>query len=72
MANKETKLPEEWEEMYEFERFMWLRKNFGTDQYDEDENVIYDTENMSDEILEAYKSVILGRREMKKQGYLVD
>ena len=72
MEKKDIKLPENWKDMMYWEMVMWFGENFGTDQDNEYGESIYDTENMSEEVLQAYKDSIEHAREMKKQGYLID
>ncbi len=66
------KLPDNWDEMYHFEKVCWFGKNFSTEEDDEEGNLKYDTDNMSDEVFKAYKEVIEYRRELKKKGILID
>lgn len=69
---KNIKLPENWDEMLYIERVQWLGEHFDTDKENEHGEMIYDTENMSEEVLQGYKDTIEYAREMKKQGYLID
>ena len=72
MEKKDIKLPENWKDMMYWEMVMWFGENFDTGQYNEYGEVIYDTENMSEEVLQAYKDSIEYAREMAEQGYLID
>lgn len=69
---KNIQLPDNWNAMFYFEKVQWLGDHFGTDKYNENGEMIYDTENMSEEVLQGYKDTIEYAREMKKQGYLID
>ena len=72
MEKKNINLPENWNSMFYFEQVQWFGENFDTGQYNEYGEAIYDTENMSDEVLQAYKDSIENAREMKKQGIMMD
>ena len=69
---KGASLPENWEEMIYAQRAMWFMLEYATDELDEDRNLIYDTDRMPEEVLEAYKDVIEGHRKAKNQGILID
>ena len=63
-------LPVNWNAMFEYERLKWIMDEFGTDQDDENGYMIYDTEKMSDDVLEAYQELVVSKQEAKKQGYI--
>lgn len=65
-------LPENWDEMIYAERRMWFVSEYGTNKIDNEGNLVYDTDRMPDEVLEAYKAVVEGHREMMKQGIMMD
>ena len=65
-------LPDNWEEMIHFERCIWLCEHYGTNESDAYGNLIYDVENMPEDVLQAYKDVIESKREAKTQGVMFD
>ena len=71
-GKKITKLPDNWEDMIFVARVCWFIDHFGTDEDDENGQLIYDTDSMTEEILEAYENTIEYSREMRKKGFLID
>lgn len=69
---KKDKLPINWNELIHFERELWLMDHYSTNEIDENGNLVYDTESMPEDVLQAYKDVIESKRKAKKQGYLFD
>ena len=72
MNNKPAKMPEGWQDNLLVINICWLAENFGTDEYDENGELIFDTDSMSDEILQAYKETVLYQREMRDKGFYID
>ncbi len=72
---KNKRLPENWKEMAFGAKCMWFEDNFLTYEEDEEGKGIYDTENMSEEVREAYEEIqkmYKYKEEMFKQGYMID
>lgn len=72
LDRKKIKLPKNWNKMAHRNRVCWFIENFGTCEYDEEGYLIYDTENMSEEVLKAYKDTIEYKKEMSKKGIMID
>ncbi|MBR0137018.1 MAG: hypothetical protein IJM15_01235 [Erysipelotrichaceae bacterium] len=68
---KEIRLPEGWDEMLHDQKVCWFIENYGTDEDDEEGNLIFDTEVMSEEVHEAYEEVIVKTRKAKKKGMIL-
>lgn len=69
---KKEGLPDNWGEMIHFERCLWLSDHYAKNEIDADGNLVYDTESMPDDVLEAYKDVIEAKREARSHGVLFD
>ena len=67
---KDLRLPEDWSEMLHDQKVCWLIENFGTDEDDEEGNLKFDTEAMTEEIQKAYREVIGKTRKAKRKGVI--
>lgn len=69
---EEKVLPVNWEEMSDVEKTMWFIDNFGTDEDDEYGYLIYDTDSMTEEVLEEFNKLIEGRKKERARGIFFD
>ena len=66
------RLPENWENMINFERCLWLSEHYGTNQIDACGDLVYDEEHMTDDVKKAYEETILAKRKAKTAGIMFD
>ena len=65
------KLPISWATMEPVEKEVWFVENYSTGEDDENGCPLYDTEAMPNDVLEAYKEVVEGKKEAMASGFIL-